>query len=558
MSQLHSRFSCVIFSLDWDSLRDVSLDVIKALDVWNSLLEYSRSVRSKVIVALATEEEETSVADFQEKQTSLLQVLKALLGEEFNALVPLFKLGMEKKSADILLQMLERLSREYHTSELTRLKNKTKKSREHELRCMFKAGRHCLVVRDLKTATECLEDAYDCLRSIVSSRAPMELRMCGTIIVIHILNAAKAAYSVATGDKYYNICENHMTLLEEPLSECESNTLAQFLRLLLIDELHFWLAKNTSCMTRSICASHLCASMAALEGALRLSRPIEKSEERLAAPPMIGVECCLDSHQCIYFLKETAVFLSERARGLLSDAASLTNPSAEVLYASMRLNVMLGRADAALQLLGKLWEQGVKSYDCTKSVHGLLMELTDSAAGDVVQKCSREVAFAFASLCFGPGSSEQQNSFRDLFVSAASRYPSDLLLSYPHKGYYAPFTVLCVFTHVHDNSSSHKMELTFCTHSIDTIALDSISVGLSRLCKGKVDGWGLQSSMNGPVELCSRNANTVSFLFCLEDPGVYFCSAVSARVRIGAICLNVEWRFDEIEIELYIFSIFHV
>ncbi|CBH13417.1 hypothetical protein, conserved [Trypanosoma brucei gambiense DAL972] len=549
---LHSRFSCVIFSLDWETVSDVAMDEIGNSSMWDQLLAWTRTLRSKIIVALATEKCSNEGEDVKEKLETLQRVLKQRLGDDFNELIILFKLGMERESAEHLYHMLKKTSTAYHMEELARIRNKPPEPNYRAVRLGFKAGWHSLVVRDLGAAVKHFTNAYNCLRDVAPPQSPMELRMCGTVIIMHLLNAAKALSDVSFEDLYYGMCEDHIVWLGQVTpSTGENFTMVQFLKPLLIAECHYWLAKNTCHAVPVASMGHLCACMFAYEDALKVNRSLETSAQKTVAPVLIGVECCSEAHVNICSLSGTSDALTKRVGELLSECACLTVPTVELLYTSARLNVMLRRTDEALYSLEMLWEHGVKSYEGAKVIHGLLMELSKSVPDELVEKCSREVTLSYASLSFGPGAEEIQRRFRDSFAKMISTCSLDSFLSYPHKGYYAPFNIFCGFSEVHGDDSMHELVMVFRTHSIDNVNVDSLCVNLSRMRDNKLDSWATQTSVDRSVELCSCNSSSVSALFDLREPGVYYCSRVQGRVKCGEICLNVEWNFDDTSVENY-------
>ncbi|ORC86808.1 uncharacterized protein TM35_000251040 [Trypanosoma theileri] len=545
---LQSKCSCLMFCLDWDELGETSLDEVWLSNICNQLREYMNYSRSKVIIALVTSKEVNSNVNSIVQIEKLQYDVKVFLGSEFKYVLPLFENGMEVNSAEKLFRMALELSTKYHKDEVSRIKNSRLDRSYITVRRKFKIAWHYLVLKDVKTAKRYFEDAYRSLRDISPFCPTMESRICGTILIYHIIRAASAESLISFDDPYYRLCENHILWLGQAIgsSSSEDKPVARFLKLLLLGECYDWITKYTVNITDNVKKDLMISSLGAFEDALNMNCSSSHLTDVVSVPFFLGSECCLDSHSCIFYSAQSTEILSERVQELLNRIGTMEKPSLEALFLLARANIWFRKVEEVIFFLNRLREFTMGTYQECEVFHGLLMEVYRSLDGKPSKKNRDEVMFSFVSLSFGPGEGNTQGRYLRTFLDMAKTNSwTDINLYYPKKGHYAPFTCLCSFSeYYHDCSSRAKLNLEIFTASVESIIVESLSVTISRFCddEKKASNTILVSKEKFQVSL----KTSCSFLveIHLDEPGFYHCANVKGRVNCNGVILNVEWGLN--------------
>ncbi|KEG12913.1 hypothetical protein DQ04_01331000 [Trypanosoma grayi] len=542
------RSSCVIFCLDWDELGDASMDELWLSEVCNQIKESMRRFRCRVIIVLATEKKMSKNVTSCAQIEKLQYEVKLFLGSEFKSVLPLFEDGLDRHSAENLFRMVVELSTKYHRDEAVRLKSFAVEPTFRAVRRMFKTGWHCLVLKDHKAAKRCFEVAYRTLKDIAPFFPATELRICGTILLHHILHIVSAEASVSSEELCYQLCEDHIIWVGQALrsSSAENKQMAGFLRLLLLGECYDWLAQNTSSMAVGVRQDFLVASLVAFGDALDMILNSLPSSLSVTIPAYVGSECCLETHRCV-FSCDHADLLSKRVKSTLNQVLSQTELSVEAIFISARASQLICGGEEVFVLLEKLRSFSTGTYREAEAVHKLLMESTKNGIVALSERSRAEFLYSVVSLCFGPGDRKKQRHYLGLLLDTVKLAELDMVtLSYPRMGCCAPFTVLCSFANKRqDCLKAAQLKLTLFTTSVDTIIVDCLCVIVSRFSGDKRMNSITHSVSKKPLEVRLHAPCSVSVLLNLEEPGMYHCTCIRGRIKHGGTCLNVGWNMDD-------------
>nr|CCC49682.1 conserved hypothetical protein [Trypanosoma vivax Y486] len=545
---LHSRFSCIVYEFDWDGIITSGMSGAQLCSICNELTEYVRSYRSKVVFILVTERARAAVDNPEDAMEKLRQEIKSHFDGAFEGVLPLYALGREQESAAHLAQTLEMLAMGYHTEELIRISGKNPPSDVKTVRCMFKKGWHCLVLKDAKAAVKSFRAGYDTLRETTSLFPAMEARVCATLFLRHLLHAAKEMTGILYDESYYRLCEEHIIWLGRASHPCagENNSAAFFLRSLLIAECAEWLAHNTTDIPSSALAALLTTCLLAYKDALGIKGSVSRSEQNITPPSFLGVECRLKPHGDLFSSRAASEFVMKRVRELVASLSALTALSGEALHICARMSLLLNDPEGALSALQRLWELNAGSYRVAEACHDVLCRASVLASAGTQSKWDEEMVCSYLSLVFGPAPREKQgfyaNCFRDMLKQVELH---DIRLVYPRRGHFAPFTVLCRFSSDQSDSSTQpQLYLTFFSAAVELFTVDSISVTISH-SQGDAEPI-LSSRAPAPdtVELSSQSPCVTTMPLELNGHGLYRCVSVRGRVTYAGVSLVVEWQFE--------------
>ncbi|PWU87347.1 hypothetical protein C4B63_94g45 [Trypanosoma cruzi] len=546
---LRFRCSCVLVCLDWDQLGETAIDEVWLSGVCSQLKEYMRSFRSKVIIALVTENTMRTSANSTAQIEKLQYDLKIFFGSDFKNFLPLYESGMGKESAEKLFQMAVGLATKYHKDEMSRLKNSKLEPSYPLVRRGFKLGWHCLVLNDTKNAQKHFENAYRTLRKIAPFWPAMELRICGTILLFRVLHIVALESAISSDDMYCRLCEDHIMWIGRaiPCGSPEFKPMARFLRLILVGECYEWLLRNCRYVADETRRDYLFAAMGAFEEAIKLNQPSGSSKRHTTAPVFVGTECHLESHNCIFYSNNSMRTLSVRVKDLLSEIESHNSLSLDAFYVSVGVHASFHAWEQVFVCLEKFGGIRIGTYKEAEAVHKIWMCAMQSTGGNLKENIQEDVLFSYVSLCFGPAVGMEQKNYMKQFTELMKQNKlNHFSLSYPRRGHFAPFTILCRFQDEHHVCATKtEIHISLFTASIEMIIVDSLYVVVSWLSSDGVEDLSTYLVSDKGLKLSLNTPSSASLTLVLDKPGTYHCRSVRGRVNCAGIQLNVEWKLEK-------------
>ncbi|RNE99183.1 hypothetical protein TraAM80_08346 [Trypanosoma rangeli] len=541
--------SCVLFCLDWDELGEAPLDEVWLSEISNRLREYTRLFHGKVIIALTTANGIRISKNAAAQLEKLQYDMKMFLGHDFKDVLPLFELGMEKQSAGKLFEIAVELATKYHTEEVLRLKNFKFDPSYSLVRRDFKIGWHYLVLNEKKSAQKHFENSYKILRKLAPPWPAMELRACGTILLFRVLHNVSRESPSFSVDINRELVEEHIMWIGKALrcGSPEFKSMARFLRLLLVGECYEWLFRNCRYLSAATRRDYLVAATGAFEEAIELSRSCTSTKGPNVAPVFVGTECYLDTHNFIFSTESCLRALQVRIKNLLSEIELSSNLSPDALYISVGAYINFHAWERVFFWMKKFGELRIGTYREAEVLHKLWICAMNATGGKLTEEVRENILFSSVSLCFGPTVESVQRHYMQQFLVLMRLHElNQVNLSYPRRGHFAPFTVLCSFQCDHHVCATPtEIYFTLFTASVKMITLSFLYVTVSRLSADGTESLstylvldkGLKFNLNAPAFACLN--------VTLEEPGIYHCTRVQGCVDCSGIRLNVEWKLEK-------------
>ncbi|RNF12696.1 uncharacterized protein Tco025E_06408 [Trypanosoma conorhini] len=547
------RCSCLLVCLDWDQLGETAIDEVWLSGVSSQLKEYTRSFRSKVIIALTTENEIRNSANATAQLEKLQYNMKMFLGHDFKSVLPLFELGMEKESAEKLFEMALELARKYHTDEVLRLKNFKLEPSYSLVRRDFKIGWHSLVLNDTKSAQKYFESSYRILRKLAPPWPAMELRACGTLLLLRVLYSGSLESTISSDDIYCRLVEDHIMWIGKALrcGSSEVKHMARFVRLLIVGECYEWLVRNCLYLSAETRRDYLVAATGAFEEATEISQSRNSLQEPTVAPVFVGTECYLGTHKFIFCSETCIKALQLRVKNLLSELESESSLCLDALYISFGAYINLQAWEQVFFCMENFRQRRIGTYREAEFAHKLWISVMNSTSGKLIEQNREYILFSLVSLCFGPAVDGVQRHYMQKFLDLVRQNElKQVNLSYPRRGHFAPFTVLCNFQCDHHVCATPtELYITLFTASVEGIILDALSVTVSRLSGDGTESASTYLAFDKALKFNLNNPSSACLKLTLDEPGLYQCTSVRGCVNCAGMHLNVEWKLEKKQVQ---------